>query len=54
MGGFSDWVSLYLGVPAFTIEVGPISAPTPVPLEYLDTAFEENKDVPITALNALI
>ncbi|MBO7219535.1 MAG: hypothetical protein J6V40_06145 [Clostridia bacterium] len=54
VGGFSDWVSLYLGVPAFTIEVGPISAPTPVPLEYLDTAFEENKDVPITALNALI
>ena len=54
VGGFSDWVSLYLGVPAFTIEVGPISAPTPVPLEYLDTAFEKNKDVPITALNALI
>ena len=53
VGGFSDWVSLYLGVPAFTIEVAPVTAPTPVPLEYLDTAFEENKDVLVTALNAL-
>ena len=54
VGGFSDWVSLNLGVPAFTIEVAPLTSPTPVPLEYLDTAFEENKDVPVAALNALL
>lgn len=53
VAGFSDWVSLYLGVPAYTIEVAPISSPTPVPLEYLDSAFDKNKDVPVTALNAL-
>ena len=54
VGGFSDWVSLNLGVPAFTIEVAPLTSPTPVPLEYLDTAFDENKDVPVAALNALL
>lgn len=53
VGGFSDWVSSNLGVPAFTIEVAPVTSPTPVPMEYLDEAFEKNKDVPLTALNAL-
>lgn len=53
VGGYSDWVSLYLGVPAFTIEIGPLSAPTPVPLEYIHDAIEHNKDVPIALLNKL-
>ena len=53
VGGFSDWVSLYLGVPAFTIEVGDSSLDHPIPLDGLDAAYELNKDVPITALKAL-
>lgn len=53
VGGYSDWVSLYLGVPAFTIEIAPVSAPTPVPLEYVPDAIERNKDVPIALLNRL-
>ena len=53
VGGFSDWVSLYLGVPAFTIEVGASSLNHPIPLDNLARAYELNKDVPITALNAL-
>lgn len=53
VGGYSDWVSEYLRVPAFTIEIGPASAPTPVPLEYVEPAFEKNKDVPSSLLNYL-
>lgn len=51
VGGYSDWVSKYLKVPAFTIEIGPSSAPTPVPLEYLPDAIEKNKTVPKELLN---
>ena len=46
VGGYSDWVSEYLKVPAFTIEIAPVNAPTPVPIEYVQPAFEANKDVP--------
>ena len=46
VGGYSDWVSEYLKVPAFTIEIAPVTAPTPVPIEYVEPAFEVNKDVP--------
>ena len=53
VGGFSDWVSLYLGVPAFTIEVGSATLNHPIPLDGLDEAFEANKNVPIVALNAI-
>lgn len=53
VGGYSDWVSEYLRVPAFTIEIGPISAPTPVPIEYISDAVERNKNVPIELLNFL-
>ncbi|MBQ7351357.1 MAG: hypothetical protein IJW59_00610 [Clostridia bacterium] len=52
-GGYSDWVSEYLEVPAFTIEIGPVSAPTPVPIEYVPDAIERNKNVPIECLNIL-
>ena len=53
VGGFSDWISEYLEVPAFTIEIGPVTAPTPVPLEYVPDAIERNKNVPIVCLNLL-
>lgn len=45
-GGYSDWVSQYLGVPAFTIEIGDVSLPTPIPLTAVPDAIERNKDVP--------
>ncbi len=53
VGGYSDWASLYLKVPAFTIEIAPSTAPTPVPIEYVDPAFEVNKDVPLRLLEYL-
>lgn len=46
VGGYSDWVSEYLGVPAFTIEIGPVAAPTPIPLDLVPDAIERNKTVP--------
>lgn len=52
-GGYSDWISEYLGVPAFTIEIGPASEPTPIPLEQVPIAIEKNKDVPIALLSHL-
>lgn len=53
VGGYSDWASEYLKVPAFTIEVAPASVPTPVPIEYVEPAFEANKDVPSKLLDLL-
>ncbi len=53
VGGYSDWVSLNLGVPAFTIEVGNASIPHPIGEENLPLIFEQNKDVPLTALQAV-
>lgn len=53
VGGYSDWVGAYLKVPAFTIEIAPVSAPTPVPLEYVEPAFQANKDVPSLTLERL-
>lgn len=53
VGGYSDWASEYLKVPAFTIEIAPATAPTPVPLEYVQPAIEKNKDVPSLLLKEL-
>ncbi|MBE5739112.1 MAG: hypothetical protein E7354_05240 [Clostridiales bacterium] len=53
VGGYSDWVSLELGVPAFTIEVGDPSLPTPIPLSAVEPAIELNKGVPEALLSAL-
>lgn len=53
VGGYSDWVSLYLGVPAYTIEVGNVNLPTPIPLSAAEPAIELNKDVPVVLLNTL-
>ena len=52
-GGYSDWVTRYLTVPAFTVEVGDIDIPHPIGEEYLPEIFEQNKDVPLTVLNAI-
>lgn len=52
-GGYSDWVSEYLGVPAFTIEIGSASLPTPIPLDVVPDAIERNRDVPIRMLELL-
>lgn len=53
VGGYSDWVSEYLGVPAFTIEVGSVALPTPIPLSAVEPAIILNQDVPIALLNSL-
>ena len=53
VGGYSDWVSEYLRVPAFTIEIAPAIVPTPVPLEYVEPAIESNKNVPPRLLEYL-
>ncbi len=52
-GGYSDWVSLNLQVPAFTIEVGNPLIPHPIGEEYLSEIFEKNKDIPLTFLNEI-
>lgn len=52
-GGYSDWVSLNLGVPAYTIEVGNAYIPHPIGEEQLPIIFEQNKDVPLTVLNEI-
>ena len=52
-GGYSDWVSLNLQVPAFTIEVGNATIPHPIGEEYLPEIFEQNKDIPQTFLNII-
>jgi hypothetical protein len=44
-GGYSDWISEYLGIPAFTIEVGSPTLPTPIPLSAVPDAIERNTPV---------
>lgn len=53
-GGYSDWVSLNLRVPAYTVEVGNSSIPHPIGLEYLPSIVELNKNVPVVAYDALM
>ncbi|MCL2847057.1 MAG: hypothetical protein FWE38_05250 [Firmicutes bacterium] len=45
-GGYADWVSLHLGVPALTIEVGHDSIPHPIGPEHLPKILAQNIDVP--------
>ena len=52
-GGYSDWVSEVYRVPAFTVEVGSASLPTPLPLDIVPDAIERNKQVPIALLSEL-
>lgn len=53
VGGYSDFVSMKLDVPAFTIEVGSDSLTHPITIDNLPEIFEQNKDVPIAMLNML-
>lgn len=53
VGGYSDWVSQYLGVPAFTVEVGNVNLPTPIPLSEVEPSIALNEQVPIVLLNTL-
>jgi g-D-glutamyl-meso-diaminopimelate peptidase len=52
-GGYSDWVSEYLRVPSFTVEVGNVTEPTPLPLSVVPDAIERNKKVPLVLLERL-
>lgn len=52
-GGYSDWVSLHLQVPAFTVEVGNAELSHPITINYLPQIFEQNKNVPLVAYEAL-
>ena len=45
VGGFSDWVSLQLDIPAFTVEVGNPNILHPIGIENLPEIFEQNKNV---------
>ncbi len=53
VGGYSDYISLVYDVPAFTIELGNANIPHPLGEEYLLEAFEQNKDVPVVALQSV-
>lgn len=53
-GGYKDWCIRNLTIPAFTIEVGNESLPHPIGEENLPLIFEQNKDVPLNALNLAI
>ena len=50
VGGYSDYISLVYNVPAYTIEIGNGALPHPIGEEYLMEVFEQNKNVPIVAL----
>ena len=53
-GGFSDFVSLKLGVPAFTVELGNNNLKHPIGLNNLSEIFNKNKDLPIEFLKILM
>ena len=49
-GGYKDWCIEKFDIPAFTIEVGPSSAPHPLGEEYLPEMLDQNKNVLATIL----
>ncbi len=53
-GGYKDWCIKTLQIPAYTIEVGSNSLSHPIGEENLPEIFEQNKDVPLLALNLAI
>jgi len=53
-GGYKDWCIRTLTIPSYTIEVGDENLPHPIGEENLPEIFEQNKDVPLTALNLAI
>ena len=44
-GGYKDWCIDKFDIPAYTIEVAPVTAPHPVDESYLPEIFEQNKEV---------
>lgn len=50
-GGYSDWVSMHLGVPALTIEAGNDDYSHPIGTDKLPEILEQNKCVPSTLLS---
>ena len=54
VGGFKDWTTRHLRIPAVTIEVGNFSMSSPITEEYLPEIFQQNKDVPIVAMNSIL
>ena len=53
-GGYKDWCIRTLKIPSYTIEVGNENLEHPIGEENLPEIFEQNKDVPIIALNEAI
>ena len=53
-GGYKDWCIRNLKIPSYTIEIGREELPHPIGEENLPEIFEQNKDVPLTALNLAI
>lgn len=53
-GGYKDWCIRNLTIPSYTIEVGDENLEHPIDEEFLPEIFEQNKDVPVVALNAAI
>ena len=53
-GGYKDWCIRYLKIPSYTIEIGNENISHPITEEYLPQIFEQNKDVPLLALNLAI
>lgn len=53
-GGYKDYCIRYLQIPAYTIEVGNVNLSHPIGEENLPLIFEQNKDVPLLALNLAI
>ena len=53
-GGYKDWCIRVLGIPSYTIEVGDVNLEHPIDEEFLPEIFEQNKDVPLVALNSAI
>lgn len=49
-GGYKDWCIQKLTIPAYTIEVGDESLPHPIGEENLPEIYNQNKDVPVLAL----
>ena len=53
-GGYKDWCIRTLKIPSYTIEVGDETLEHPIDEEYLPEIFEQNKDIPLVALNEAI
>ena len=53
-GGYKDWCIRNLQIPSYTIEVGNVNLAHPIGEENLPEIFNQNKDVPVLALNLAI